>query len=58
MTLEQKLELMKIERKCIEMSNICDRNCSKCPIVQDEKELIDCYNFVIEVLNGYLVRQI
>ena len=43
MTLERAIELMSIEQQCVERSNMCDRNCFVCELVQDDAELIEAY---------------
>ncbi len=53
MTNTRALELLKIERECINRNNQpfgqnCDRKCSKCDLVQNTDELIEMYDFVIE----------
>lgn len=57
MTLERMLELLTIERNCVERAEHCDRNCKECGLVQDDKELIQMYDLVIGIiysLNEYL----
>mgnify|MGYP007038222773 CR=1 FL=1 len=47
---ERMIELLKIERECVQRGNTCDRNCAKCDLVQDDKELIEMYDNVIFTL--------
>lgn len=50
MTTARKLELLKIERECIERNrkNICDRDCGKCDLVQEDNDLIELYDSLID----------
>lgn len=48
MTIERSIELLKIERECVKRANTCGRDCANCKLVQDDKELITMYNFVIK----------
>ena len=50
MTIERSIEMPKIERECVKRANTCDRDCANCKLVQDDKELISMYNFVIKYL--------
>ena len=50
MTIERSIELLKIERECVKRANMCGRDCTNCKLVQDDKELISMYNFVIKYL--------
>lgn len=46
MTINRARELMKIETECIKRANTCGRNCAKCELVQDDKELLQAYKIV------------
>jgi hypothetical protein len=48
MTDEEVLRLLKIERECIKRAEHCDRNCSKCFLVQDPDKILTMYDIVIE----------
>lgn len=53
MTNTRAIELLKIERECINRNNQpfgknCNRLCSKCDLVQNTEELLKMYDFVIE----------
>ena len=53
MTPERILELLKIERECINRNNQpfgmnCNRECGKCDLLQDTDELLEMYNTVIK----------
>lgn len=55
MTTERALQLMKIERQCVQRQSIpfaCDRECENCDIVQDDRELIAAYDCVIRLLDA------
>ena len=47
MTAERAIELLKIERECVKRADTCGRDCANCKLVQDDKELIAMYDFVI-----------
>ena len=63
MTNQRALELLMIERTCVRMgsgmdydllkrgyvktSSECNRDCANCVLVQDSKELLEMYDFVI-----------
>ena len=44
---------MENELRCVQRGNICDRDCAKCPLVKDDKELIEAYGYVIKALEGF-----
>ena len=54
MTLSRAIELLKIERECIDRNNetavLCDRDCEKCDLVQSSEELLEMYDFVIKYI--------
>jgi hypothetical protein len=52
MSLTRTIELLDIERKCVTTTanNNCDRDCAHCALVQDDKELIEMYSKVIDIL--------
>lgn len=50
MTREQAHDLMENELRCVQRGNYCDRDCAKCPLVKDDKELIEAYGYVIKSL--------
>lgn len=50
MDLWRSAELMRIERECIKRSDSCDRDCAKCNLVQDPKELCNAYTLVTAIL--------
>lgn len=57
MTNKRALELLKIERECINRNNQqlgknCDRDCLNCDLLQETEELLEMYDFVIEHLKG------
>ena len=49
MTSERILELLKIERECIQRNcdHVCDRDCIRCDLVQRDEDLIDLYDELI-----------
>ena len=52
---DRAIELLKIERECINRNNQpfgknCDRNCSKCDLVQNSEELLEMYDYVIDAI--------
>ena len=55
MTHDKAIELLKIERECVNRNNQpfgknCDRNCGKCDLVQNTEELLEMYDYVIEAM--------
>ena len=59
MTREEVHDLMENELRCVQRGNYCDRDCAKCPLVKEDKELIEAYGYVIKALEqepktGYL----
>ena len=50
MTNERILELLKIERRCIQRNcdNICNRDCGRCDLVQKDEDLMELYDSLIE----------
>jgi hypothetical protein len=50
MTREEVHDLMENELRCVQRGNYCDRDCAKCPLVKDDKELIEAYGYVIKLL--------
>lgn len=56
MTRERAIELLKIERECINRNNQpfgknCDRNCGKCDLMQNTEELLEMYDFVLDFIS-------
>ena len=58
MTKERMIELLKIERECMRRGahNECDRDCARCELVQDDRDLDEMYTGVIALLRMKLVR--
>lgn len=55
MTNARAIELLKIERECVNRNNQpfgmnCSRECSKCDLVQNTDELLEMYDFVIDAM--------
>ena len=53
MTLERIIELLRIERECVRRAETCTRHCEICPLVQDDKELIQAYDQAIGLLDAF-----
>ncbi len=53
MTKERMIELLKIEHECMRRGahNECDRDCAKCELVQDDRELDEMYTGVVVLLD-------
>lgn len=53
MTLKRALELMKIEKQCIERNekNECNRECEVCDLLQNTEELIEAYKIIIHFVS-------
>lgn len=54
-TIEQVIKVIKNERLCV-LRNIagCDRDCKNCDLVLPDSEIIDAYNYCLEILNEKL----
>ena len=50
MTTERMIELLEIERQCVLRAANCNRNCAVCNLVQEDKELLEMYEGVINLL--------
>lgn len=55
MKIQRAIELLKIERECINRNNQpfgqnCDRKCDKCDLVQNTDELLEMYDLVINIM--------
>lgn len=44
------LEVIENELECIKRANKCDRHCEDCPLVMDDKLLIEVYEWLITSL--------
>lgn len=49
MSNERMLELLKIERECIQRNhdNTCNRDCLNCDLVQKDEDLMEMYDKII-----------
>ena len=47
MTTKRAVELLEIEKECVQRANTCGRDCAHCKLVQNDEELIKMYEFVI-----------
>lgn len=47
MTTKRAIELLEIEKECVQRANTCGRDCAHCKLVQNDEELIEMYEFVI-----------
>lgn len=54
MTLERTIELLRIERECVRRAETCTRHCEVCPLVQDDKELVQAYDQAIGLLDAIM----
>ena len=52
MTLGRTVELLQIERECVRRAATCTRHCEACPLVQDDKELVQAYDQAIDLLSA------
>ena len=50
MTIDEAIELLKIERICVRHADVCDRECGKCSLVQDTDKLLEMYDSVCDWL--------
>ena len=51
MTNQMAIIILKIERECVKR-NIqgCDRDCTRCDLVQTDEELLEMYDYVIDTI--------
>ena len=47
---DKAIELMKNEKTCIIKADTCDRNCTKCELLRDTKDLLSTYDMAIQAL--------
>lgn len=47
MEIKRAIELMEIEQKCIKRANTCNRDCTKCDLVQKDTDLLEAYELII-----------
>lgn len=62
MTNTRAIELLKIERECVNRNNQpfgknCSRECGKCDLVQNTDELLEMYDFVIDVMEKQIPKE-
>lgn len=51
MPLGRVIELLKIERECVQRNEIgCDRDCAKCDLVQETQDLLEAYDKAVGIL--------
>ena len=52
MSIERIIELLKVEKECVERNERCScgRHCEKCDLVQETNELIAMYGQLIDLL--------
>lgn len=48
------LDLLQTARECVIRAETCDRNCAKCPLVQDSKKLVAMYDTMIKAYSGVI----
>ena len=53
MTVTRMVELLEIEQQCVAQGESCDRDCAHCPLVQDTQELLEMYDFVIDIVKRF-----
>ena len=47
---DKAIELMENEKTCIIKADTCDRNCAKCELLRDTKDLLSAYDMAIQAL--------
>lgn len=47
---DKTIELMENEKACIIKADTCDRNCAKCELLRNTKDLLSAYDMVIKAL--------
>ena len=50
MTVEKAIELMENEKACIIKADTCDKNCAKCELLGDTKDLLSAHDMAIQTL--------
>ena len=50
MSIDEAIDLLKIERICVRHADVCDRECGKCSLVQDTDKLLEMYDSVCDWL--------
>ncbi len=55
LTIDQVMEVLSTERKCVLRNTWvgCDRDCSKCDLLMDDREIIESYDRALEILEKY-----
>lgn len=48
MTPKKAIEILENERECVATN--CDRDCGKCPLVKEEKDILDAFDLAIKSL--------
>lgn len=43
MMIDEAIELMKNKKACIMKADTCDRNCTKCELLRETKDLLSAY---------------
>ena len=54
MNLNRIIEFLRIEQTCVKTAsqNLCNRKCNECVLVQNDKELIEMYEMVLQILSS------
>jgi hypothetical protein len=58
MDLPQVLQLMRIEKECVERNSyhVCDRQCESCDLVQEDSDIIEAYQ-TVELILEQMIRE-
>jgi hypothetical protein len=59
MKIEEVISILENEKKCVEIaeSGKCDRNCAKCEIVMDSKQILNAYEIAIKELEKQIPKK-
>lgn len=50
MTVEKAIELMENEKECVIKADTCDKDCTKCELLRNTKDLLSTYDMAIHAL--------
>lgn len=58
MSLDMIIETIENEKRCIMRADACDRDCANCDLVMPAEEILEAYDFVLDVLREFKWRRI
>ena len=57
MTPQETIDYMENEIRCIQRARYCDRDCAKCPLVKEDKPLIEAFGKAINALEKQIPKK-